>query len=285
MLKFLVIIVSSGENELEECMRVVNSQRDVNYKIFHIKDLAKKEAHDQLYEKIQSESLNYDLFVKIDADMILFSHHSLKQIQTFFLEHTDVDHATFSVFDWYSQKAIMGLHVYSNKCTWTNTNDPLFTDPLPNFPGNKKLVWDNPSPIAKHSPNPSSEQAFQFGFHRALKFLQKDRKVINISRSLFHYDLLYQVYLQSNLCGDRRRKEALYGAELAFSSKVIKYTSRNDNFLKEEWRKLEKLSEKEVDRIIDERWGLGRFNQNFWFSSEKFSCWVKYMFNNLISKF
>lgn len=274
----LSIVVSSGENETTACLNSVNSQVNINLEVFHIKGLPNKQAHDTLYRKIESEREHFDLFVKVDGDMVFTSTSVLSDIIRLFSEEENLDHAVFSVLDWYSQKVIMGMHVFSNRCSWPDLNDSLFVDPKPAFPGRSILVWDSPSPVAYHSPNPSIAQAIQFGYHRTLKVVQRKRNEIDIVRSVFHFDLLKQVYLQSTLSPDSRRKAVLYGSERAFEAKEAIFDSRNSTFMNEMIEDFQKIPESEINNMIEDRWGIGFLGIKSWIDIPILKVWIRYFY-------
>ena len=167
MHKVLILLLSSGENELEDSKLSIQNQKNIDFDVLHIKDLPNKEAHVKLYRTIEENIDQYSLFLKVDADMVFADDFKLEEIAKCFNEDKELDHIAFSVFDWYSQKAIIGMHAFSNRCFWPKFDDLLFVDPSPSYPGKSKIVWESPAPVAYHSPNPSIIESIQFGFHRA----------------------------------------------------------------------------------------------------------------------
>ena len=279
----LVIVLSSGENETEECIKSINMQAGVDFSLYRIIDRPNKEAHEKLYRKIEEETARFDVFVKVDADMIFVSRNTLAGMVDYFRK-SEVDHAVFSVLDWYSQTAIMGMHVFSNRCTWPDLNDPLFVDPSPSSPGESILVWDKPSPVAYHSPNPSISQAVQFGFHRGLKITQRKRDNISISRALFHYNLIKQVYNQYMLSRDSRLRAALYGAERAIRSRESVLVSRNDGFIEKIIDEYLRVETEPLDRKFVSRWGVNRYGTNALFQKTFFPIVIRYWLLSLKRK-
>lgn len=282
--KMLVIVLSSGENETEACIDSLMSQQGVSFDIFRIKDMPNKAAHEELYKKIEIESVSYDIFLKVDADMVFLSGDKISKMSEYFRANRALDHAAFAVLDWYSQKAIIGMHMFSNRCRWPRLSDPLFVDPTPVFPGKSELVWELPSPVAYHSPNPSTAQAIQFGYHRALKIIQRNRSAINIERSIFHYDLMKQVYAQAKISPDCRRSAALFGAEIAFSTKNEIFPDRRDAQVEKLIDEYDALSNREVDRIVGKRWGGGRLSFRSWFDTVFLKVWLRYFVSRIRRK-
>lgn len=288
MKPILVISVSSGENELDKSLESIRAQEGVEFDLKEIRDLGNVEAHELLYSTIMSNSEYYSYSVKVDGDMVFARKTSLSEMINLMQNDVDTDHGVFSVLDWYSQKAIMGMHVFSSRCTWTR-RDHLFTDSNTIFPGSRMLVWGSPSPVAHHSPNPSLMQAFQFGFHRCLKILQRDRFCPKVSQSQFQFNLLKNVYEQYQISGDLRRKAALYGAcEAANRRSAKNFVSRDDFSAYESVVSEIYLSngmsdvECEVDLSIERVWGTGLLKKNLVYNQLLFGSWLR---SNLCSVF
>ncbi len=228
MNKVLVLSVSSGENEAQTSLSLINDQLGVEFEVYVIEGLSQQQAHTKLYRTIMANSEKFQWFVKVDGDMVFQSPDLLAKMISLMSSDTNIDHGVFSVMDWYTQKAIMGMHVFSGRCHWPDLNDPLFTDPSPEYPGIQKLFWESPSPVALHSPDPGLMQAFQFGFHRCLKIVQKDRYCPNVQQALFQFNLIKNLYEQNIINPDVRRKAALFGACEAIKTTNGLFESRND---------------------------------------------------------
>jgi hypothetical protein len=159
--------------------------------------------------------------VKLDADMVLSSDEAVTQIVDILEDTPDLDHVTLSVRDWYSQTDIMGLHAFSGRVEWPDTTDEeLFTDAPPEIPGERRFIWDDPAPIASHSPDPSPLQAYAFGFHRGLKVAQPNRQAVNIGRARAHWQRLLQVWEHYQNSADEHLCLALAGALDAIQNEV-----------------------------------------------------------------
>jgi hypothetical protein len=283
--KLLVILISSGENELSECKAAIDEQNDINFEVFHIKDKSNKEAHEICYNTIMANSDSFTHFVKVDADMVFISNTKLSEMIKVFLSDPDLDHAAFSVFDWASQKAIIGMNVFSNRCYWINFDDNLFVDPLPSFPGKRKLFWSGVAPVALHSSNPSIKQAIQFGCHRALKILQRDRRIPNLNRANFQFDLMYQVYQQFLLEPDEKRIAVLFGVESVFSREHLKVLDSKDNPLFIQLtREFDETSQDTLKENINNTWGIQKTRINFFFNFMKMKLWMRFVFFKAIQK-
>jgi hypothetical protein len=107
--------------------------------------------------------------------MVFTRESALREIVGLFRDNPEADHARTVVHDWFSDSLIMGLHVYSSRVRWESSDEPLFVDTLPEFPGCEVSLWSAPAPFVDHCPDPSPRQAFFFGVHRAVKAIQPGR--------------------------------------------------------------------------------------------------------------
>ena len=160
MLQVLVGTLYSGENELDHCIDALKSQHHCHRSHFIIEHMAETAAHDQLYKRFMHNAGEYDLFMKLDADMILIDPDKLGAAVALFEETPELDHAVFTVQDWMTDSEIVGVHMYRNRVQWTGRDDVLFCDTPPVVPGERRYITRGaPSPQALHSPDPSPAQA------------------------------------------------------------------------------------------------------------------------------
>jgi hypothetical protein len=167
-----------------------------------------------------SESENYDLFIKLDADMVFRTPDELEKVVDLFSNKPDLDHAIVAVKDWYSDLLIQGLHIFSNRCVWEVNEDDRFVDHNPVCPGNLMEFWDNPSPLVNHSPNPADKQAFRFGIHRALKVVQRKKRIIIFNQSKTQWHYLQKCWQKFKKTNDKRLGFALIGAVMTLEGKI-----------------------------------------------------------------
>lgn len=271
----LVISISSGENEASESIKWIHAQKNIEFDFEEIRDLRAVVAHEVLYSTIMSNSEKFSYFVKVDGDMVFSRETVLSEMIAKMRNDVSIDHGVFSVFDWYTQKAIMGMHIFSRRCKWGG-RDPLFTDSGITFPGRRMLFWDSPSPVAQHSPNPSLMQAFQFGYHRCLKIMQKDRFCPNLSQSIFQFNLLKNVHEQYLINRDPRRKAALFGASDAMRKSGMQTFGSRDHFSGYE-SAVSAINNNmcHVDRLIERTWGAGFLRKNLIYNSLLISPWLR----------
>ena len=266
-MRFLILTLASGENELEACRSSVTAQCGVSTEHRVISNLPKSEAHARLYGTIMSEGDRFDRFVKLDADMVLAGDDVLERIAGLFDRLQRLDHLVLGVADWYTDGDIIGVHAFSRRARWLPNPSGLFTDPDPVFPG-RKLVIEHPRPIAVlHGPDPSPVQAFYFGVHRAMKACQRD--LIDAERQPFsartNWRTLGRLWHHYRRSGDYRLALAVYGADLVLCGKLpMAAVDRQSPELAQAFRAAEQLEEEEIRRRLGSRWSRGLARQLLW---------------------
>lgn len=154
----------------------------------------------------------------------------------------------------------MGMHMFSNRVKWTISKEALFVDPAPKREGEQLVCWDGPSPVAEHSPNPSIEEAFMFGYHRALKVLQRGRWIKDIGQAKFQLNLLQQVWNCLEKDFDKRRIATIYGAEKAFNGKHSHLLAKYNNFDKD----IAETVDVDIDIFLNKfktKWGKSNYKE------------------------
>lgn len=206
----------SGENELEACRESVKRQTCpyITHEIFS--HLPNKEAHETLYARFMELQGQFDYFIKLDADMVLVHESVIEEMVALFRSHDRLDHGVFTVQDWYSGTPIKGLHMFTPRVTWKRSRENLFVDEAPMREGEKHFFSGPPSPVAYHSPDPSLEEAFLFGFHRGLKVMQRGRWIKSASQARRHLRLLQRAWGVLQEDHDTRRVAVILGANQAF---------------------------------------------------------------------
>ncbi len=185
-MRILVGTLHANENELEECLAAIRSQTHAAHDSFVISGKPNKEAHDELYQTFMKRAAEVDLFIKIDADMVLTRNTFFEEVAGRFSAAPDLDHLLIAVHDWMTDRQIMGLHVYRSSHRWNIGNEAYFVDMLDADHCLEK-DRDRLAPAAMHCGNPSPFQAFHFGLHKAVKFTQLTRKDINLAQRETHW--------------------------------------------------------------------------------------------------
>ena len=212
----LVLTLHAGEPQLDRCVASIEAQVGVDVVHEVISGLANVDAHRLLYETVERRATDFDLSIKIDADMVLRGEGVLAEIARLFAADPELDHAQFAVHDFYTDRSIMGVHAFSPRVRWATSDERLFVDPAPVIPGRRLLQWSAPAPVADHSPDPSMLQAFRFGIHRGLKAFQPGRKRVRGSQAREQWHVLVDTWDAFVRSGDLRRGLAVYGADLVW---------------------------------------------------------------------
>jgi hypothetical protein len=211
--KILVLMLHSGENEYGDSRRALDRQTHANWELKVISGLPEKEAHLALYEEIMRRGDSFDIYVKLDADMVLNDDDALARIAQFYAAHPDADQVNFVLHDILTDSDILGLITFTGRARWDlGSTEPLFVDEAPAIPGRCLTVWDPDPPIAVHCPYPHAFQAFHFGAHRMMKALQRRRRPKRWIQSALQWRLLGKVWRLSGREGDARRDYMMLGA-------------------------------------------------------------------------
>lgn len=248
--------LNSGENEFERCLESLRAQHYSNWELKVFEHLPKKLALDTLYRAFMDRSAEFDLFVKLDADMVFLHSDCLIEIIRLFEERSSVDHIEMLLQDWFTDSLTMGLHVFSNRAVWRFSDEGLFTDIPPSVPGVRWSLFDKPAPLVIHSPDPSPFQAFHFGVHRALKAVQPDRKSFEYERAVIQWANLGKVWAHFVRSKDRRLGLAILGADLVLRGRVDQSQMNYTNVeLLRIFEQHSDLTSDELYRMLKRWWG------------------------------
>lgn len=224
----------SGENEYDEMLKSLKNQNHTNWTHEVFKNLPNKEAHDKLYSRIMELKNEYDLFIKLDADMVFDTNEALDIIINYFKNSSKLDHLILRIKDWFTDKNIIGLHTFTNNARWKKSNEMVFVDPNPIVPGLFKIETPKVN-IINHSPNPSDFQAFHFGIHRSIKAIQKN-KLFNFNWTFAkgQRNTIKHVYSTYQKTNDKRLLLAIAGAKHLYEGKFedSQYNYKNKDLKK-----------------------------------------------------
>lgn len=254
--RILIGTLYCGENEFDALKHSLQEQTYPHWEHVVFKNLPNKEAHDRLYQTFMDQADDFDLFVKLDADMVFRSSDALQQVVWLFEENSSLDHAVLAVHDWYSNTLIEGIHVFSNRARWAFRDEERFVDHNPIIPGDRVRFWSDPAPVVDHSPNPSPFQAFRFGVHRALKALQPEQWKMRYRQARFQWTMLTACWKHFSEVEDQRLGLALLGAERVFGGDVqgSDYDNNQDNLrtLLDPYRD---FTSAEIEQRLQRKWG------------------------------
>lgn len=254
--RVLVGTLYCGENEFKALEASLQEQTYSHWEHIVYKNLPNKEAHDRLYRTFMEEQDDFDLFLKLDADMVFRTSEGLRRIVDLFWETDELDHLTLAVRDWYSDSLIEGLHTFSDRVRWDTGDESRFVDPSPTIPGQKRKLWSAPAPVVDHSPDPSPFQSFRFGVHRGLKVLQPERWRLRYRQTRMQWTLLKQCWNHFLRSEDRRLGLAVLGAHLTINGEIEpERYDRNQSLLDEIFQTYSQLGTADLLERLKPEWG------------------------------
>lgn len=206
----------SKENEYEACVQSIKSQTYQKFDHFVFADLPNKEAHVALFTAFLAKKDQYDLLIKVDADMVINDPALFENIVLTMQKHPEKDILSIAVHDFFSDQLIFGLNTYRNTVNWDFSRENLFVDiPLP--PCNYLFDDHELAPAAGHCADPSPYQAFHYGVHRGLKMVQPEQESIRESSRRSKWTGMERTWNHYQRTSDRRLALACLGAELAYA--------------------------------------------------------------------
>lgn len=239
------------ENEIGECIRSIERQSYKNFEHFIFRNLPIKEAHEALYGDFFSKKSEFDLLVKVDADMVITRDDLFAKIVEKFKESANLQKFSIAVHDWFSDRLISGLNTYKNSIAWKPTSENLFTDAVKI---NDKEYDDSClAPVATHCQNPSPFQAFHFGVHKGLKVIQAKRPSNSRAqwRMREHWENIQFTYEHFERKKDIRLGFAVLGAELALGGAFkTEHRSYSNPYIRDVFSKYERLNLPAIEREI-----------------------------------
>lgn len=251
-MKILVGVLYCIENEFSQCISSIKQQLYQDYDYFIIRGLTNKEAHNALYETFMKNNGDYDLFIKIDADMVLSRPTFFNEVVEYISNNTTIDDLQIAVNDCFTDRLIYGMHVYSSRMRWEKDSEQVFVD-WPDKIRSYKRVNDytDLAPAADHCPSPGKLQAFHFGLHKVVKITQYDRKELRYFASLVHWDNILK--LAEHFNRDKQNISVAYGILGAYEAIRGKLRARHVNFNNPEslllFQKWEVRGDSEVLRV------------------------------------
>lgn len=221
-MKIFVGVLHTYENEYDESLESIGNQIDCEFQLFEFHNLKNKQAHDALYSTFMNRRDEFDIMIKVDADMVLTRNTFFKEIVDVFNNDKEVDRLYVAVHDFFTDRLIMGLNSFRNTVRWEKNNkEDLFVDTRPIANGVKVKDYKSLAPGALHCPNPSPFQAFHFGVHKAVKAIQPEREFINMAGGKRHWSNIMELKKAYASKGNILRGYALLGAEFGLGGNVL----------------------------------------------------------------
>ena len=237
----LVGVLSTIENEYEECIASIQNQSYSEFDIFEIKNKPNKEAHDQLYSHFMNCCEDYWLFIKIDADMVIEDRHLFKKIVRAFTLNEKLDWLKIPVYDHFLNEHIYGVNVYRNCVKWKKNGELYYTDRVHMMHTIREHErWKIPDEkiLIHHCPNPGDFQSFHFGYHRMMKAVQPGC-FLALYKTI-HWKAMKKLVNLYESDGSMKNLYALMGAECALvhgrNGESISYADHSTQSLFNEYK-------------------------------------------------
>lgn len=247
-------VLYSGENEYDECLASIKAQTYTNYDLFVYEHLPKLEAHRTLYHAFLDRRDEYDLLIKIDADMVLTSALLFERIVGKFTQNTWMDVLEITITDFFSDGYINGLNSYRNTINWVLDPENVNADTV--IVEKERYMFDDKelAPAAFHCKNPSKYQAFHYGVHRGIKSLAP-------KHSTTHWALLEKTWDNFLHTNDERIGLAILGAELVYAGQFTKddvdYSNTRMKSILEKYQSMDSAAiKREIRKLRLLQWGM-----------------------------
>lgn len=169
--KVFIGTLYSGEAEYNQACDAISAQKNTLIQHQVIAGLSEMEAHNALWSSWESVKLDFDYFIKIDADTVLIDDLAISRIIDVFRANPRVTGIQVFLKDYFTDSLIAGLNCFTPQVIFKQATNKLMPDRVDT---NHDLVL-SPSqvlslaPIAWHCLNPHEAQAFHYGLHRKLK--------------------------------------------------------------------------------------------------------------------
>jgi hypothetical protein len=192
------------EGDFQQSLTAILAQEDVVVSHVIISGLKEKEAHNALWNAWRHQGPHNDLFVKIDADTVLATTHTLRDFWDLFQTDPQITGAQAPLHDYFTDSLINGLNAFSTKVVFNDTKDELYCDRQVDT-GHVRVVRGDELPLVLrpaglHCHHATERQAFHYGLHRMLKGQRTN------------IDLVAAAWTRDR---DRIRGFALLGADMA----------------------------------------------------------------------
>jgi len=250
-MRILVGILHTIENEYDECIDSIRRQNHEAFEYFVLRGLPDREAHHTLYRTFMKRADEFDIFLKVDADMVIPSEHLFSGIARRFKECPCMDMLTVLVHDFFSDRLIKGMHAFRSTVTWKCGEEMVFTDGGVNITKEQKYTdSEELAPAAIHCKNPSGYQAFHYGLHRGVKVLEGFKRSIGWGggASLENIELTWRHFLRN---GDARLGLAALGAEMGLAGQFrAEHLSHSNPYAREVCACYEQRRPAQIKRLV-----------------------------------
>lgn len=257
-MQILVITLVTIENEFEECVASIARQTYRDYRHIILRDLESAEANRALYGTFMQRAGEFDLLIRVDADMVIENDHLFAWVVERMSARPSLEMLSIDIHDFFTDGLISGLHAYRNTVTFP-LDDPIQPDHAL-VPKERTLIErSNFGYGVRHGKNPSPLQALHYGIHRGVKMHEWIRRG-NARRIYWYAWMIRQTARNFGKRRDRRLALALLGAELGLRGVfAVDHLSHHTEFPKRVLQATERLDDATLAEVIRrlqrEAWG------------------------------
>lgn len=158
--------------------------------------------------------------------MVLCRNDFFQKVIERFRAEPDIDNLEIGMHDFFTNRIVYGLHVYSNRINIDHSDENVFIDRI--IIRKKHVTYINElAPAALHCPNPSTFQCFHYGLHKAIKITQYGRDNLRHFACIVHWDNILKLVKNFQNKNDIALALAIIGA---YEGIKKKYTQEVINF-------------------------------------------------------
>lgn len=248
-MRILVITLVTIEREFEECIESIKRQSYRDYHHIVFRDLPSPDADRTLYGTFMERAGEFDLFIRVDADMVIESENLFAWVVERMMARPSVEMLTIAIHDYFTDRLISGLHAYRNTVRFA-VDDPIQPD-RPLVPRSHRLVERSDLGYQiRHCKNPSDLQALHYGIHRGVKLLEWMRR--RDARRIYWYSwMIRQTWRNFLRRRDRRLALAVLGAELGLRGAfTVEHLSHGSELPKGVLMAVDGLDETALEKVI-----------------------------------
>lgn len=188
-MRILAVTLYAGENELDACLASVARQSLPAAEHLVLRHLPKREAHETLFGTFVRRRDEFDLLIKVDADMVLKSDRLFEGVARRFEADPAMQVLAIKIDDWYTRRRVSGLNCFRNTIDYRPNGDAVFTD---RFGYDRRAYRRDDrdlAPAADHCPDPAPFQALHFGVHRGVKAVVAAARGMHETAWMRHRDI------------------------------------------------------------------------------------------------
>jgi hypothetical protein len=258
-MRILVITLATIENEFEECVASIARQTYRNFHHLVLRDLPSMEANRALYGTFLQRADEFDLLIRVDADMVIENDHLFEWVVEQMCARPSLQMVSIDVHDFFVDGLISGLHTYRNTVQFP-LDDPIQPDHV-RVPRGR--VWIERSRLGygiRHCKNPSTLQSLHHGIHRGVKMREWIRRG-GVRRIHWYAWMIQRIWTNFAVRGDRRLALALLGAQLGLRGVfAVEHLDHHTELPKRVLQATEQLDDAALEGILRklkrEAWGV-----------------------------